>query len=597
MTTARKNRKKKKRKKLNFPLGEVSLDAMIAAMCHSPVVRAAGITLLRDGPFESNDLFHTGGLRCGIEDGAPAGYSNHDESGRAIVFEVIAELADQYAKHDAIPAIALKTRIHDVFKAIGSNGLEQHTYDEVFGDDQSRGGRLLEYIASTSRDDFDDAVGVQTFQQFHQQRVTEMLQGVLANPNFTMRPDMLESMQPYFDELARGKAYGQGGDRMQALAGVTAAEFSAAEYTTTWLVNSVMTQGQPTVIGGPMKSMKTSIMLDLALSLAASQDEQPSCFLGKFLVPKQVGVAIWSGESGAPTIKETARRICTSRGIELSDTQTRWSFTAPRLADPMELRTITKTLRDGGYSVAAFDPLYLSLMSGSEGKSAASLFDMGPLLTDLCAACLEAGATPILAHHTTKYRHDPRDRFEPLELQDLAFAGIAEFARQWILVNRREKYDGDGIHRLWLGIGGSAGFGRTLGLDITEGTVDEHFQGRVWDVATMTVEAAREAVKEEKQAAAANKQHHEEAALKKKILEYLARPKNAAGDTETAIAHAVGKGRANRIRTVLERLKLHHKIEKIEGLKKGRFTGTGWRKYTGQVLEDEDDDIQVEDAA
>ena len=34
----------------------------------------------------------------------------------------------------------------------------------------------------------------------------------------------------------------------------------------------------------------------------------------------------------------------------------------------------------------------------------------------------------------------------------MTYAGAAEFARQWILLSRREEYKSDGIHKLWLNI-------------------------------------------------------------------------------------------------------------------------------------------------
>lgn len=69
-----------------------------------------------------------------------------------------------------------------------------------------------------------------------------------------------------------------------------------------------------------------------------------------------------------------------------------------------------------------------------------------------------AGATPIFAHHTVKHAGMKPGRngaqyksYEPAELGDLAFAGFAEFARQWLLIARRADYEpGTGKHQLWL---------------------------------------------------------------------------------------------------------------------------------------------------
>jgi hypothetical protein len=62
-------------------------------------------------------------------------------------------------------------------------------------------------------------------------------------------------------------------------------------------------------------------------------------------------------------------------------------------------------------------------------------------------------------------------------------AGVAEFARQWLLLGRRSDYEpGTGHHELWMVTGGSAGHSKSLSLDIDEGQVDDDFQGRVWNV-------------------------------------------------------------------------------------------------------------------
>ena len=84
------------------------------------------------------------------------------------------------------------------------------------------------------------------------------------------------------------------------------------------------------------------------------------------------------------------------------------------------------------------------------------MFDVGPLLAKVAKACLDAGATPPLL--TTPLSACNR-QFEPMEMEDLAFSGIQEFMRCWVLVNRREKFEPEtSVHKVWLQVGGSAGY-------------------------------------------------------------------------------------------------------------------------------------------
>ena len=93
---------------------------------------------------------------------------------------------------------------------------------------------------------------------------------------------------------------------------------------------------------------------------------------------------------------------------------------------------------------------------------------------------LWSGATPIFAHHNTKGNSK---NYEPPELEDMAWAGFAEFARQWLLIGRRELYEiGSGVHKLWMNIGSSAGFNGCYGVDVEEGTADGELRGRRWQV-------------------------------------------------------------------------------------------------------------------
>jgi len=284
---------------------------------------------------------------------------------------------------------------------------------------------------------------------------------------------------------------------------VDAAAFARTKYHRDWVIKPLIVAGQPLVIGGPRKSLKTSIEVDLSVSLASSTD-----FLGVFRVPNPLRVAFFSGESGEATIQETLARVCHERGMdpEILRDNLHFQFDLPRLSNPADMIELRKGLKEGGIQIVIIDPTYLCLLArqGLGGTQASNLFEMGPLYATVANVCLSAGATPILVCHTQRAA---ARSYEPLELDDLAYAGIAEFARQWLLVSRREKYQsGTGQHHLWLNVGGSAGHGGLWAIDIDEGVIDEHFEGRKWNVAVSTATEAQGAMKDDKRAAKRQKE-------------------------------------------------------------------------------------------
>lgn len=258
-----------------------------------------------------------------------------------------------------------------------------------------------------------------------------------------------------------------------------------------WLVNGVLVQGEPAFIGGPSKSMKTSVAIDMAISIGSG-----GRFLGRY--PAARGSVLYiSAESGEATIQSTCRRICTSKGVLMANVNMMIRFGTPQLSNPEHLAELTRHLQESPADVVVIDPLYLTLLGGQSEVSAANMYQMGPLLSRVTETCTLQGATPIFIHHFHKaatYQYG-----EP-SLEDLAFAGCGQFARQWLLIKRSQPFDPETGHsRLAMVAGGSAGHSLSAVVDITEGRMTDDFSGRRWNVTVQTAMEARVTEQAERQ--------------------------------------------------------------------------------------------------
>lgn len=325
----------------------------------------------------------------------------------------------------------------------------------------------------------------------------------------------------------------------------TSAEFLSGNYQLSWLVKGLLVEGQPGVLGGPKKALKTSLVVDAALSLGTGTP-----FLGRFAVPKARRVGIMSGESGEATLRDTAIRVAEAKGIDPKAADVLWEFQLPRLADPGDLAALGRALREEKVEVLFIDPLYLCVLAGAvmPAIQTSNVFQMGPLFLGVARACLDVGCTPIPAHHFKLTRANPYD--EP-QLEDLAFAGIQEFARQWLLVGRRERYDpGTGLHELWLSAGGSAGQSGLWALDIDEGVIDDDFRGRRWEVSFQNPTEARQgkgAQKEEEKKAKKRKAEADEEARFMGELDRLDPEKRGAGLRQVRDAAGMSGDKVGRV--------------------------------------------------
>lgn len=285
---------------------------------------------------------------------------------------------------------------------------------------------------------------------------------------------------------------------------ITSRELATNDYAVEYLVEGVLVRGQPAIVAGPKKGLKTVTSVDLALALG-----EAGLFLGRFNVPEAVRVGVMSAESGAATIQETALRIATAKGRPLPDyTGVFWAFDVPQLDNAIHMAALRRFVEGYELDVLILDPTYMMMLG--LGQDASNLFVVGSFLRAVIDLIADTGVTPIMCHHLRKGVADP---YEPAELEDIAWAGFQEFTRQWILLNRRRRFDPEfgGHHELWLSYGGSAGHSGLWGYDADEGVPDD-MGGRRWEVEIMTAREAYERRDEETERVAEDRRERKQMA-------------------------------------------------------------------------------------
>ncbi len=293
---------------------------------------------------------------------------------------------------------------------------------------------------------------------------------------------------------------------------LTSAELDAADFPIVYAIQRMLVLGQPCIMAGGKKCLKTTLLIAVAIALASRQR-----LFDSLEVYRQCRVLMMSGESGLATIQETFRRIARAQGIDPAGLDhLLWSDTLPKFGNTLHIEAFRRLIVEHGVEVVIIDPAYLCM---GDGADAGNLFAQGKLLAQMNEVCQENGVTLIIAHHTRK--GGKADPFAPPELEDIAWAGFQEWARQWILVGRREPYQpGTGEHRLWLSTGGSAGHSALWGLDVSEGTSDGS-EGRKWEVELLRADEVRQDASD-REAQAKSKAHDEKIETnKRRILDAI----------------------------------------------------------------------------
>lgn len=268
---------------------------------------------------------------------------------------------------------------------------------------------------------------------------------------------------------------------------LTAADLDSRDFRQEYLIPGILAAGQPGGIYGAFKSLKTSMAMDLFLSLAMGHP-----FLDCFPIPAPVPVAFMSGESAMADLKSIAQRICGARGRSLDRVEGfHLSPMLPRLDDSGHMREIERFIIDRGVRAFGVDPAYLCMDLADDAHN---LFAVGKYLKPIAELCQATGCAFLIIHHNKRGVPDP---FAPAELSDVAWSGFAEFSAQWLLLSRRSPFDPEtGRHAIWLNCGGRAGHCGVYGIDIDEGRFDDD-GGRVWKVNVhLASEARARALKE-----------------------------------------------------------------------------------------------------
>jgi hypothetical protein len=108
---------------------------------------------------------------------------------------------------------------------------------------------------------------------------------------------------------------------------VDCSTFLNTKYNRQWLVEGVVVAGEPCIFGGSKKTMKTSLLVDLAVSLGTGTK-----FLGEFDAPRRCRIGFISGESGEATLQETLKRVLEARASQCHvNPLIWWQFKLPQL--------------------------------------------------------------------------------------------------------------------------------------------------------------------------------------------------------------------------------------------------------------------------
>ena len=196
-----------------------------------------------------------------------------------------------------------------------------------------------------------------------------------------------------------------------------------------WLVSGVWIEKSAGVIAGKKKAFKTWQMHALGLAVASGCK-----YLDEFTVITQGPVIYLSGEGGTDDFMSRHQAIGARYGLSAADLREvnfhSLSKVAP-LDDGEYLDAIRHHLDQVQPVLVVIDPLYAY---HPQGIDVSNVYSRGQMLAQIRSE-IEPHAALIIGDHINKSADDSR-----LDLDDIGFSGVSQWADSWSLQRHREKF-------------------------------------------------------------------------------------------------------------------------------------------------------------
>jgi hypothetical protein len=235
---------------------------------------------------------------------------------------------------------------------------------------------------------------------------------------------------------------------------VSARELAEPVAPTRWLVRGIWPERSAGVLAGNKKSLKTWNLQAIALAVAAGTalfDEYPAVSPG--------GVLYLCGEGGRDTFANRHQVIAARYGIDdraLRELKLGVDFGVGTLTDADFIDAVKRHLDTLQPKLVILDPLYAYHPSDVEVQN---VYARGPMLANL-RELVGSEAALIVGDHFNKTAG------KNLDLDNIAQAGMAQWADSWILQKHREVPDlENGKYQLELETGTRRGGGKHLEVD------------------------------------------------------------------------------------------------------------------------------------